>query len=219
MSDPRRRLLELFKARAVAFGDFTLASGKKSSYYINSKKVLFHGDNYTSEWHQEAEKRGLPNLKCLVLSGSPVGDDALAALEGFATLESVNLAGTKVTDRAIEHLARIPHLRILNLASTDLTDQGVAGLSTFPALEGLDLQATSLTDQGLSQLSGAARLSSLGLAKTAIRGPSTQRLNSHVAAVRGRGRFWCGAARNRSSVKREGRPLRAVAICFDLRKY
>src|SRR5215204_171159 len=40
----RSRLLELFKARAVAFGDFTLASGKKSSYYINSKKVLFHGE-------------------------------------------------------------------------------------------------------------------------------------------------------------------------------
>src|SRR5262245_62951397 len=47
MPDPnpvRSRLLELFKARAVAFGDFTLASGKKSSYYINSKKVLFHGE-------------------------------------------------------------------------------------------------------------------------------------------------------------------------------
>jgi len=40
----RDRLLELFKSRAVAFGDFTLASGKKSSYYINSKKVLFHGE-------------------------------------------------------------------------------------------------------------------------------------------------------------------------------
>ncbi|HWG45880.1 MAG TPA: glutamine synthetase III [Gemmataceae bacterium] len=28
-----------------------------------SKKVLFNGDNYTTEWHQEAEKRGLPNLR------------------------------------------------------------------------------------------------------------------------------------------------------------
>jgi glutamine synthetase len=28
-----------------------------------SKKVLFNGDNYTPEWHQEAEKRGLPNLR------------------------------------------------------------------------------------------------------------------------------------------------------------
>jgi orotate phosphoribosyltransferase len=40
----RARLLEVFKARAVAFGRFTLASGKESSYYINSKKALFHSE-------------------------------------------------------------------------------------------------------------------------------------------------------------------------------
>jgi glutamine synthetase len=28
-----------------------------------SKKVLFHGDNYSEDWHREAEKRGLPNLR------------------------------------------------------------------------------------------------------------------------------------------------------------
>src|SRR5712691_3645965 len=44
MADARSRLLELFKSRAVAFGDFTLASGQKSHYYINSKKVLFHSE-------------------------------------------------------------------------------------------------------------------------------------------------------------------------------
>src|SRR6185436_19937502 len=27
------------------------------------KAVIFNGDNYTAEWHAEAEKRGLPNLK------------------------------------------------------------------------------------------------------------------------------------------------------------
>ena len=27
------------------------------------KKVVFNGNNYTEEWHKEAEKRGLPNLK------------------------------------------------------------------------------------------------------------------------------------------------------------
>jgi orotate phosphoribosyltransferase len=40
----RQRLLELFKARAVALGRFTLASGKESTYYINSKKALFHSE-------------------------------------------------------------------------------------------------------------------------------------------------------------------------------
>src|SRR5262249_55214131 len=42
--ESRARLLELFKARAVSFGRFTLASGKESTYYINSKKVLFHAE-------------------------------------------------------------------------------------------------------------------------------------------------------------------------------
>jgi orotate phosphoribosyltransferase len=40
----RQRLLELFKERAVSFGRFTLASGKESSYYINSKKALFNSE-------------------------------------------------------------------------------------------------------------------------------------------------------------------------------
>jgi orotate phosphoribosyltransferase len=40
----RGRLLELFKARAFSFGRFTLASGKESTYYINSKKALFNSE-------------------------------------------------------------------------------------------------------------------------------------------------------------------------------
>jgi glutamine synthetase len=36
------------------------------------KDVIFNGDNYTEEWHQEAERRGLPNLRNTV--------DALPAL-------------------------------------------------------------------------------------------------------------------------------------------
>ena len=40
----RGRLLELFKSRAFSFGRFTLASGKESTYYINSKKALFNSE-------------------------------------------------------------------------------------------------------------------------------------------------------------------------------
>ncbi len=38
------RLLELFRSRALKFGKFVLASGKESTYYINSKKALFHSE-------------------------------------------------------------------------------------------------------------------------------------------------------------------------------
>ena len=44
MSDACSRLLEAFKSRAFSFGKFTLASGKESSYYVNSKKAIFHSE-------------------------------------------------------------------------------------------------------------------------------------------------------------------------------
>ena len=31
--------------------------------YSASKRVIFGGDNYSDEWHAEAERRGLKNLK------------------------------------------------------------------------------------------------------------------------------------------------------------
>ena len=41
-------------------------------YIVSSKKILFEGDGYSEAWHQEAEKRGLPNLKT-----TPVALDAM----------------------------------------------------------------------------------------------------------------------------------------------
>jgi orotate phosphoribosyltransferase len=44
MSADRGQLLEAFKKRAFSFGNFTLASGKTSSYYVNSKKAIFQSE-------------------------------------------------------------------------------------------------------------------------------------------------------------------------------
>jgi len=41
-------------------------------YIVESKAVLFEGDGYSEQWHAEAEKRGLPNLKT-----TPVALDAM----------------------------------------------------------------------------------------------------------------------------------------------
>ncbi|MDD2792527.1 MAG: glutamine synthetase III [Sediminibacterium sp.] len=41
-------------------------------YIVESKKVLFEGDGYSDEWHHEAERRGLPNLKT-----TPIALDAM----------------------------------------------------------------------------------------------------------------------------------------------
>jgi len=44
MPTNRDRLLELFKSRAFSYGHFRLASGKDSTYYINSKKAIFNSE-------------------------------------------------------------------------------------------------------------------------------------------------------------------------------
>src|SRR5439155_9722766 len=41
-------------------------------YIVESKSVLFEGDNYSAEWEKEAEKRKLPNVKT-----TPLALDAL----------------------------------------------------------------------------------------------------------------------------------------------
>jgi orotate phosphoribosyltransferase len=42
MGGERERLKELLKKHSLMFGDFTLASGRKSKYYFDSKKTTLH---------------------------------------------------------------------------------------------------------------------------------------------------------------------------------
>ena len=38
----KNALKELFRERALKFGDFTLASGKKATYYLDGKQITLH---------------------------------------------------------------------------------------------------------------------------------------------------------------------------------
>src|ERR1700712_5669016 len=38
----KRELIGLFHQRALKFGDFTLASGKKATYYLDGKQISLH---------------------------------------------------------------------------------------------------------------------------------------------------------------------------------
>ncbi|OWK36169.1 orotate phosphoribosyltransferase [Fimbriiglobus ruber] len=103
--DPRARLRELFLQRAVLFGDFTLASGKKSKYYINSKRVLFHAEAITllGELLYDATK----DLPVKAIGGLEVGAIPMAAaalvayhragrpLEGFFVRKQAKGHGSK----------------------------------------------------------------------------------------------------------------------------
>ncbi|HEY8898060.1 MAG TPA: glutamine synthetase III [Niastella sp.] len=55
-------------------------------YIVASEKVLFEGDGYSDEWHQEAEKRGLPNVRT-----TPKALDAMVTDKAKNLFESNNV--------------------------------------------------------------------------------------------------------------------------------
>ena len=55
-------------------------------YIVSSKKILFEGDGYSEEWHKEAEKRGLPNLKT-----TPIALDAMVTEKAKKLFQENNI--------------------------------------------------------------------------------------------------------------------------------
>jgi glutamine synthetase len=63
----------------------------KESYLAN-KAICFGGDNYTEEWHQEAERRGLKNLKTTPDAlPEVIAPDTIAAFEKYKVLSEREL--------------------------------------------------------------------------------------------------------------------------------
>jgi orotate phosphoribosyltransferase len=79
MSDGgRERLRTLFETRAFARGDFVLASGQRSSYYINSKKAMFHSE--AADLLADEFYRLTCDLQVQAVGGLEVGAIPLTAL-------------------------------------------------------------------------------------------------------------------------------------------
>lgn len=71
----RDQLLRLFHQRALKFGDFTLASGKKSSYYLDGKQITLHstGLRLVSEGLLEL----LADVEFTAIGGMSIGADPI----------------------------------------------------------------------------------------------------------------------------------------------
>jgi len=66
------------------------------------RRVIFNGDNYTESWHQEAEKRGLPNLRsCIEALPIISGKKSIALFKKYKVLNEA-----EVTSRATIFLHR-----------------------------------------------------------------------------------------------------------------
>jgi len=60
--------------------------------YVGSKQICFSGDNYSEEWHAEAEQRGLKNLKTTPDALLEViADDSVTAFEKYSVLSKREL--------------------------------------------------------------------------------------------------------------------------------
>lgn len=71
------RLIELVKQHALEFGDFTLASGKKASYYLDCRKLTLDGEsaNVIAEGMLDLMKDKMPDA----VGGMAIGADPITA--------------------------------------------------------------------------------------------------------------------------------------------
>jgi len=72
--------------------------------------------------------KALPQLKNLNIGGCPIGNDALACLEGNTQLTSLDLTYTNVTDGGLVHLTKMTGLLTLRCGATKVSEDGVTKL-------------------------------------------------------------------------------------------
>ncbi len=97
----------------------------------------------------------LPYVTRIKADDSPIGDAALAPMEGMKSLRELSLRGTKVTDAGIVHLQKLPSLTELDLERTRITDQGVADLGPIKTLRRVYLgPGGPTTTAGIEALKG-----------------------------------------------------------------
>lgn len=100
----QQRLIELVKQHALRFGDFTLASGKKASYYLDCRKLTLdsEGANVIAQGILETMGDNLPDA----VGGMAIGADPITAavitcgwqagkpLKGFIVRKEAKAHGT-----------------------------------------------------------------------------------------------------------------------------
>jgi orotate phosphoribosyltransferase len=98
----RHALIDLIRSKALAFGDFTLASGKKASYYLDCRKVTLdaRGARLIGEGMLEAMTGAMPHL----VGGMAIGADPItAAILTIAGVRGLELRGVMVRKEAKQH--------------------------------------------------------------------------------------------------------------------
>jgi orotate phosphoribosyltransferase len=83
MADARSRLLEALRTHALRTGEFTLASGRSSTWYLDARQVTFRGD--CVEAVGQAMLAALPGIDFDAVGGLTLGADPVALAVALAT--------------------------------------------------------------------------------------------------------------------------------------
>jgi len=100
--DKKARLKEILLEKAIKFGDFTLASGQKSTYYINGKMATLdsEGLNMAAEIFLDM----IENIECDGVGGPTLGaDPIIGAIIALAHNRGRKLSGMIVRKEAKDH--------------------------------------------------------------------------------------------------------------------
>ncbi len=96
------RLIELLRERALKFGDFTLASGRKASYYLDGKQITLHADGLRTV--SQAFLDLISDLEYDAIGGMSIGADPIIGGMLAITAESnPNMAGFMIRKESKGH--------------------------------------------------------------------------------------------------------------------
>jgi orotate phosphoribosyltransferase len=102
MNDKKARLREILLEKAIKFGDFTLASGQKSSYYINGKMATLDSEGLYLIAQIMLDK--LEGIECDAVGGLTLGADPIVgAMTALAHERGRRLSGFIVRKEAKDH--------------------------------------------------------------------------------------------------------------------
>jgi glutamine synthetase len=129
----------------------------KEAYSAN-KQVCFGGDNYSDEWHAEAEQRGLKNLRTTPDAlPEVVADDTVAAFERYKVLSRRELESRfEVWVEQYTTLANIEAETAASMAKTMILPAAVRylGITEAAGVSALDEQVRPLVNELIEEIGG-----------------------------------------------------------------
>lgn len=147
MKTEKLTLLRILKEKSVSFGHFTLSSGKKSSYYVDSKLTTFDAKGISLIGKQVFQIIKSKNEHISAVGGLTMGADPIAISTIIAALnENYPLKGFSMRKEAKLHGKQ--KLLEGNLDVTDnvviLDDVITTGNSTIKAIEAVEQYGSNI---------------------------------------------------------------------------